>query len=182
MVSSTAVKQPFPELTGRRACRRLGFICDGVMPVVFTGRVLDDILARSDQHAEVEVGGFLLGHQCEDEVADRPFIQIDEYVPAEQTHRQLHSLTFTHESWAALHDQLSSRFPDHQVVGWHHTHPGFGIFLSRQDEFIHRNFFDQPWQVAMVVDPARGELGLFQWKGKQIVNSGFLVSQAKRQA
>jgi proteasome lid subunit RPN8/RPN11 len=70
---------------------------------------------------------------------------------------------------------LSDWGPDHQIVGWHHTHPGFGIFLSRHDEFFHRNFFSQPWQVALVVDPQRGELGFFQWLDGEIVDAVFLM-------
>ena len=54
--------------------------------------------------------------------------------------------------------------PDLDIVGWYHTHPDFGIFLSSHDLFIHRNFFDQPLQVAYVVDPIRQTRGFFRWR------------------
>ena len=65
------------------------------------------------------------------------------------------SLTFTHETWADLHSQVEQKYPTEMIVCWHHTHPGFGVFLSGYDQFIHRNFFPEPWQIALVVDPRR---------------------------
>ena len=37
--------------------------------------------------------------------------------------------------------EIEANFPTESLVGWQHTHPGFGIFLSGYDLFIHRNFF-----------------------------------------
>lgn len=155
----------------------MGTIPRDVAPIVINRSVLDHILDYSDRNPDIEVGGFLLGEFCEDPGNGQAFIEISEYVKATQVNSSYRTLTFTHDSWAQLHQQLTNRFPGHQVVGWHHTHPGFGIFLSQQDEFIHRHFFDQPWQVALVVDPRRGELGFFQWREDAIVDAGFLVQR-----
>ncbi len=53
-------------------------------------------------------------------------------------------------------------------MGWYHTHPDFGIFLSGHDQFIHRHFFAQPLQVAYVVDPIRQTRGFFQWRDGEL--------------
>ncbi len=50
-----------------------------------------------------------------------------------------------------------------RIVGWYHSHPDFGIFLSERDCFIHEHFFSAPGQVAYVVDPVRGLEGMFAW-------------------
>jgi proteasome lid subunit RPN8/RPN11 len=56
-------------------------------------------------------------------------------------------------------------------VGWYHSHPGLGVFLSEQDRFIHKSFFgDEPWYIAVVFDPASGERGVFVWAGEDIVS------------
>lgn len=169
-----------PSLTGKLRCQRLGKIADDCPPLVVEQSVLDKVLAISDESPDVEVGGFLLGNYCRDPRYDRTFVEITDYLQATQINSQYRSLTFTHDSWSDLHQQMSKRFPDHQIVGWHHTHPGFGIFLSRQDQFIHRNFFSQPWHVALVVDPRRGELGFFQWQNNRIVDTGFLISNPEK--
>jgi proteasome lid subunit RPN8/RPN11 len=49
-----------------------------------------------------------------------------------------------------------------QAVGWYHTHPGHGIFLSGYDLVITRSIFNAAWHVAVVLDPLRNEMGLFQ--------------------
>jgi hypothetical protein len=50
-----------------------------------------------------------------------------------------------------------------RVVGWYHTHPGFGIFLSDRDQFIQNSFFNLPFQIAFVYDPKSREHGVFTW-------------------
>jgi hypothetical protein len=60
-----------------------------------------------------------------------------------------------------LHDQIEKRFEDERIVGWYHTHPRMGIFLSHYDTWLHRNFFPEPWQVALVVEPYSSLGGFF---------------------
>jgi proteasome lid subunit RPN8/RPN11 len=45
-------------------------------------------------------------------------------------------------------------------VGWFHTHPGHGIFMSGTDKNNHLSY-ENTWQVALVVDPLRMEYGFF---------------------
>jgi hypothetical protein len=62
-------------------------------------------------------------------------------------------------------------------VGWYHTHPSFGIFLSHHDLFIHQHFFAQPLQVAYVVDPIQQTRGFFQWRGGNMAQvEGFYLT------
>ena len=49
------------------------------------------------------------------------------------------------------------------MVGWYHTHPGWGVFLSGMDTFICDHFFNKPLDVALVIDPCQHERGFFQW-------------------
>ncbi len=52
---------------------------------------------------------------------------------------------------------LSGR-PGMQVLGWAHTHPGFGVFWSPTDRENCRDFGDHG--VNLVFDPHSGELGI----------------------
>jgi proteasome lid subunit RPN8/RPN11 len=73
------------------------------------------------------------------------------------------SLRFTHETWDHVNTVMEQDFPGQRMVGWYHSHPHFGIFLSDYDQFIHENFFREPWQVAYVVDPLLEQRGWFGW-------------------
>ncbi|WP_028060985.1 Mov34/MPN/PAD-1 family protein [Candidatus Solirubrobacter pratensis] len=114
-----------------------------------------------------EVGGFLIGRARNDgRVAVRGI------VPALRADGQTASLTFTHDAWEDVHRELEQRFAGEEIVGWYHSHPGFGIFLSEHDLFIHRNFFAAAHQIAYVVDPHAGEEGIFAWQHGEVVNVG----------
>lgn len=149
----------------------MGMIHSDAIPIFFHESVLEEVLDFSEQDTEREVGGFLLGVVSEDQPR---YVDVRHFLPAVDARSRNASLTFTHETWAAMNRQVAEKFPDEIVVGWHHTHPGFGIFLSGYDLFIHRNYFDAPWHIAMVVDPQRHEFGFFQWRSKEIVDCGFV--------
>ena len=169
MVSPT----PKPVPPGRSAS--LGNLYrDGVAIFVFED-VLDSIIEFSEQDMAREVGGFLLGGVHRDQFV---YIEVRHFLPA-QAESQVASLKFTHETWSTMNRQVASDYPDETVVGWHHTHPGLGIFLSEYDLFIHRHFFSQSWQVALVVDPVRQLLGYYQWRNGRIKDCGFLAVQRK---
>ena len=94
------------------------------------------------------------------------------HVPATTASAEQISLTFTHDVWSEILSVVNADFPDSRIVGWYHTHPSFGLFLSQYDEFIQRNFFAEPGQVALVIDPIAGELAWFAERGKKIEEFG----------
>ncbi len=48
-----------------------------------------------------------------------------------------------------------------RIVGWWHSHPGIGCFLSMTDLDTQEFFFPETYQVALVVDPIRDEFKFF---------------------
>ena len=72
----------------------------------------------------------------------------------------------------------AKRYPDKLVLGWYHTHPAYGVFLSEHDMFIHRNFFAEPHHVAVVIDPQqvrRDQVGVLVWDGGDVSNGYHLI-------
>ena len=113
--------------------------------------------------ASQELGGLLWGIPGQDK--DEAFVEVLEARPATAARGGMAELTFGHDAWQEmLQDQTGGR----RVVGWYHSHPGFGVFFSEQDAFIQRNFFAQPWQVALVLDSVTGVWGLYSWVGGEI--------------
>jgi proteasome lid subunit RPN8/RPN11 len=111
--------------------------------------------------ADREVGGVLIGRMP----ADGGSPLVTGAIPAISADERKATLTFTQEAWANVHQVLESEFPpDEQIVGWYHSHPSFGIFLSGHDLFIHENFFSAPSQIAVVVDPIGCREGAFGWQ------------------
>jgi proteasome lid subunit RPN8/RPN11 len=161
---------PKPVPTNPGATEVIGSIHADALPVFVREQTLEQILDFSESQPERERGGFLVGGFHIDETA---YVEIRHFLAATATYSRAASLTFTHDTWSQLHRQVELDYPGERVVGWHHTHPNFGIFLSAYDRFVHRHFFSAAWQVALVVDPQRQELGCFQWRNDQITDCGF---------
>ena len=129
-------------------------------------KVTPDLLRDIEKHCystlDYEVGGMLFGKLTASAT------QINGHVPALKASKDVVTLTFTHDVWEAILKEGEEKFPGQQIVGWYHTHPSFGIFLSDYDKFIQTQFFSQKGQVALVVDPVAGKLGWFETNGDDV--------------
>ena len=125
------------------------------------------ILASLPEGKPVEAGGLLVGYNCTD--ANGSYLLVTDAIPAALAEGQRLSLTFTHEAWHQMLEHKQCQYADELIVGWYHTHPGLGVFLSGQDLFIHQYFFADSMQVALVIDPAEFTWGLFYWRNEELV-------------
>ena len=58
-----------------------------------------------------------------------------------------------------------------KIVGWYHSHPGLRAFLSSTDVTTQLEYFDQPYNVAMVIDPIHSDLRIWQNVDSEIVET-----------
>jgi proteasome lid subunit RPN8/RPN11 len=115
-------------------------------------------------HSDVsrEVGGVLVGTMDEDAAT------VEVALPALRAVGRSANVTFTHEVWEEILAVVDRDQPGRRIVGWYHSHPGFGVFLSEYDRFIHQGFFSDQRMLALVVDPKAGQAGWFGWRNGQI--------------
>lgn len=114
-----------------------------------------------------ELAGVLLGHVRGSE--NGTVVSVCAAIEARYTEAVYTSVKFTHASWDYITKVKDEMYPELRIVGWFHTHPGFGIFLSSWDLFIQEHFFNLPWQIAYVVDPVAQTSGFFRWERGSIV-------------
>jgi len=126
------------------------------------GEVTRRIRQHARAHLKTEVCGVLIGDDLAGAIDIRASI---EALTATQagTH-----VTFTQDAWEEIYRVKDEQYPDDRIVGWYHSHPGFGVFLSDHDLFIQQNFFSSPGQVAWVYDPHTDEEGCFGWVNGEI--------------
>jgi proteasome lid subunit RPN8/RPN11 len=153
-----------PDRDRRFAC--LAYEVPGLadLPIFLDRRAADAIERHALSDTSVELGGILLGKECLDQQTGQPFVWVSHSVEAKHYANTQASFTYTHDSWEEITRQRDQKFPEFDIVGWYHTHPSFGIFLSHHDLFIQQHFFSQPLQVAYVVDPINQTRGFFQWR------------------
>jgi len=129
--------------------------------------VAAQIAGYAETDTTKELGGVLLGEL--QSAGPRPIVRVLAALEAKHTEAVQTSVKFTHDTWDDIHREREARFPHLRIVGWFHTHPGFGVFLSSWDLLIQHNFFNLPWQVAYVVDPVAGTSGFFRWEAGKVV-------------
>lgn len=147
-------------------------------PIIFVRQsALDAIHTHVTSDLKNEVGGFLIGETSRlpagqiasilgvevdhNQSTELLVIEIENVLPAKHTASTPIRVEFSQDTFVTFHNEREVQFPGKKVLGWYHTHPNIGIFLSNDDLFIYR-YFTNTDQVALVVDPVRGEAGFFK--------------------
>lgn len=148
--------------------------------VVICQSVLDAIKAHGKAHRSVEVCGVFVGDVRE--MDGRKVTFATAIIEGEGATHQAGAVTFTADTWTHIQLTMDDKFEDQRIVGWYHTHPNFGIFLSEMDLFIHEQFFNLDWQIAYVFDPIRDEDGLFTWQDGKTLPGEFEIDDDTAEA
>lgn len=133
----------------------------GPFQVYFVKGVYDAILAHINETPHVESGGILVGQSFRTPDRQTVFIIITAAIRQDSDNRSVGHFTVTHTEVQAARAMLEAHYPGYQVVGWYHSHPGHGVFLSGQDMTIVRSIYNASWQLALVIDPLQQIEGIF---------------------
>lgn len=134
--------------------------------VFLAEEAFDRAVERGTSDTTREIGGVLVGEVLKDDAGT--YLKIETTVDALHAEEKGAELTFTHATWEHINKEMDTKHKGKKVVGWYHTHPGFGVFLSDRDQFIQKSFFNLPFQVAFVYDPKSREHGMFTWHDNEV--------------
>ena len=93
-----------------------------------------DLIGHAKESLDREICGVLLGDLCEDEYG--LFLDVEASLRGGAAKGGGTHVTFTQETWNEIHKAKEERYPKLQIVGWSHSHPGFGVEFSDMDLFI----------------------------------------------
>jgi proteasome lid subunit RPN8/RPN11 len=130
--------------------------------VTIEGEVLRQIRQHARSNSKTEVCGVLIGEE------NGNGLRISARIPGLNAAQAGTYVTFTQDTWEHIYKIKDKEYPEERIMGWYHSHPGFGVFLSDHDTFIHKNFFSSAMQVAWVYDPHSDEEGCFGWAGERL--------------
>ena len=130
--------------------------------VVMEAEVARKIRQHARSSMKAEVCGVLIGS------TEHERMMVEACIQGNNAAQGGAHVTFTQDTWEHIYKIKDKDYPDQKIVGWYHSHPGFGVFLSEHDLFIQQNFFSNPQQVAWVYDPHTDEEGCFGWIGDKI--------------
>jgi proteasome lid subunit RPN8/RPN11 len=131
---------------------------DALLRVAVERRAHADLVAHAKESLEAEVCGVLVGQFCED--GEGVFAHVEAAIRGAAARQGSTHVTFTQDTWNGIHKTLERDYPKLRIVGWYHTHPGFGVEFSDMDLFIQKNFFSGPAQIALVTDPLSGAVAI----------------------
>ncbi len=116
-----------------------------------------------------EVGGYVVGYPLRERASRALVTYVDEAIEAQYdstpTFVTLHAESFL---------EVERVRGDRILVGWYHSHPRLGIFLSGTDVQNFRLYHSDAYQLAIVVDPSKTKaqdftphseaIGFFAWQ------------------
>ena len=113
-------------------------------------------LLKMTMHARsggtLEIMGLMIG-----KLTAHTFIVTDSYaLPVEGTETRVNAQAEAYEYMGAYTDSLQASGREETVVGWYHSHPGYGCWLSGIDVATEATYqkFSDPF-LAVVIDPDR---------------------------
>ena len=129
------------------------------------------IMEQAEAALPNETGGFLLGQAAFDPESGSWYNWIDEVVPIKPAEANPVHFSF---SWRDVDQVRAHREREKKsLIGWYHTHPGLGIFLSDTDlQKTHQQLFNEVFQVALVYDPVSGCAGYFFREASGLLDAG----------
>ena len=140
---------------GQQAKNIDGHLNDTAEQVYISSLALLKMLKHGKAGIPLEVMGLMLG----DYVDDYTVKCIDVFaMPQAGTEASIEAIDEAFQ--AKMHEMLRQTGRNEIVVGWYHSHPGFGCFLSSVDVHTQKSFEQlNPRFVAVVVDPIQSVPG-----------------------
>jgi 26S proteasome regulatory subunit N11 len=130
-----------------------------------------------------EALGLLVGEACRWKGAE--YVIVDHFITASNNSTAV-SVKFNKLAFSELSKAFASHFKEKKlIVGWIHSHPSYGCWLSATDMSTQHKFFAEPFNIAMVVDPLKKEgkrmqERVFRVDGNAYYEVSFAVIDAKK--
>lgn len=177
-----SILKPHPWLSDEalqdyRKTARLG----GVFDVYISSSAEQEIRHHAQREAvkRLEVLGFLLGQVFSWKGRKYTLVRGTGTTELKSTSSKVR---FDPVAYPRLFHSLDDSGFDYIIVGWYHSHPGHTCFISRIDLETQRSIFNEPYHVALVIDPLNREIKTYRLKGVDCAETRFAVYQGNRYA
>ena len=107
-----------------------------------TGEASAEIVSHAKDSLDAEVCGVLVGRTCADDRG--AWLWVKAAIRGDSARQGGAHVTYTQETWQKIHEAKDRQYADLAILGWYHSHPGFGVEFSAMDTFIQENFFAGP--------------------------------------
>ncbi|MCK4445337.1 MAG: hypothetical protein KAW09_12385 [Thermoplasmata archaeon] len=136
----------------------------GTFPLYISKKAEEKIRNHSIRFGDegIEVMGLLLGEVFEHVGTEYTIVRD---VATSSLEASEVSVKFDKGKMGELFDQLDGSGFDYMIVGWYHSHPGHGCFMSPRDLDTQKSMFSESFHCALVVDPLNSEIEAYTLDG-----------------
>jgi proteasome lid subunit RPN8/RPN11 len=127
--------------------------------VYILAETLEAIMDQCKSQVPYEAIGFLVGKDYR--WLDSKWIFIDGFISGKTRATQMR-VEFDEGVMGGIVAELRQKYTGRILVGWYHSHPGYGCFMSSTDLDTQRSCFREPYHVALVVDPLQEFIEFFK--------------------
>jgi len=148
---------PAPWLRHRGQFKNIVYVYD---------KAIEAIKNHAAEDTRRECFGLLLGNAFIDTHRGILWILLQHSVAARNTTSGPGSVEVSKEEFRRINDEVDRirEMTNGQTrkIGWYHSHPNYGVFMSKTDRANQSRYYSQNWQLALVVDPVRDTMGFFR--------------------
>jgi 26S proteasome regulatory subunit N11 len=137
---------------------------------------IDSIIDQAEGgQADREVMGLMMGSIFRDD--DGEYAVVTDAITSGLDADEI-SVRFDKDCMEDLFESID-RCGGSEVVGWYHSHPGYGCYLSERDIMTHRGLFGDDTGFAMVIDPSDSSIVVFSCVGGKPEKAPMVVLESE---
>ncbi|MBK8723371.1 MAG: hypothetical protein IPL95_14230 [Saprospiraceae bacterium] len=127
-----------------------------------------------------EVGGFIMGYYTENN-NNTYHVAYEKFIPFVPEYNDVFRIEIGTATLVQELGDAQDKYPDMAVLGWFHTHPGHGLFLSNADLAVQKHF-PSFYQIAMEIDSMTAGLdtAFFPYKSDGFPNNYHLKKEGTK--
>ncbi|MGQ9582313.1 MAG: Mov34/MPN/PAD-1 family protein [Thermoplasmatota archaeon] len=118
----------------------------------------------------LEALGYLVGDYCR--WKNREYTIVEDAVTSDL---ETTSVSVHFQAFEKAFDKLDRIDFDYVIVGWYHSHPGHGCFMSQTDISTQKRMFNKPFHIAAVIDPINKEFKVYKMSGNVAEEKVFAI-------
>ncbi|MBS7655231.1 hypothetical protein KEJ50_01810 [Candidatus Bathyarchaeota archaeon] len=132
-----------------------------MLPLKISKNIFKKIMSEVDESLDKRVIGVLIGKM------NKNYLIIEDAVTGE-VKKDASTISLTPNAIAKIADEILKGKMKGNIVGWYHTHPGYGVFMSEVDEKT-QNVLSQfyPQAVSLILDPSSKEYKFYVLNDKK---------------
>ena len=133
--------------------------------VYITQHAFDKMMKQCAAYAKkhLEAMGYLVGDYCR--WKNKEYTIVEDAVTSDL---ETTSVSVQFKAFEKAFDQLDKIDFDYVIVGWYHSHPGHGCFMSQTDISTQKRMFNKAFHVAIVIDPINKEFKAYKMVGNVV--------------